>query len=81
MLAREHVSVQGTLACEYVNTQDALICDDASMQGTLTRERINMIKVRNLKTNSRLQRQLCKKYESFIQLIAVEALWKGTAFR
>ena len=68
-------------AREHVNMQDMLACEDTSTQGTLTREHVNiMIKVRNLKTNSRLQRQLCKKYKSFIHLIGAEALWRGAAF-
>ena len=36
------------------------------------------LKVKNLRTNSRLQRQLCKKYQSLIQLTGEEAYVKPT---
>ena len=47
-LAREHVSTQGKLACEYVSTQDTwalstqdtLACQHISTQGTLAFEHV-----------------------------------------
>ena len=42
--AREHISMQNTLALEHVSTQDTLACDHVSTQSTLTRAR----KARNL---------------------------------
>ena len=37
-----------------------------------------IIKIKNLKTNSRLQRQLCEKCQSFIQIIGAKACQKPT---
>ena len=41
MLAREHLSTQGTLAREHVSTQGTLACEHVNAQGMLAREHVS----------------------------------------